>query len=113
MLGGGGSQMRYRQGNIRLFIYGRGVDILYKAPKVLLIIQILPPPLSFMKHVTTLEEQIIQHLQHLTTEQKKTVSNIIKTFAHANESRWNDTTFNTEINQKFAELKRGNAKGKE
>lgn len=59
----------------------------------------------------TLDKQITQYLGYLSTEQKRAVLSVVKTFAHEEESSWKDKAFITLMDKRFEELESGKVKG--
>jgi len=62
-----------------------------------------------MSTAKPLEKEINHYLSHLSTEQKKVVLSVVKTFA-GEEPLWDDKKFVTEMNRRFAEMETGKVK---
>jgi hypothetical protein len=58
-----------------------------------------------------LDKEITYYLNHLSTEQKKVVLSVIKSFAREEEAWINNKAYIAEMNKRFKELETGKVKG--
>lgn len=55
----------------------------------------------------TLDKEIDYYLPRLSSRQKQTVLNVVKTFVEDEEEIWNDKSFIAEMDKRFSEMERG------
>jgi plasmid maintenance system killer protein len=60
---------------------------------------------------TNIDKQITTLLTELSLQQKKTVLNVVKTFAHEHKEAWLNSDYEIEMNQRFSDLETGKDKG--
>ena len=59
----------------------------------------------------SIDKQITHYLPRLSSRQKETVLNVVKTFAEETEtSRWKDEAFLAEMDRRFSEMESGKVK---
>ena len=58
-----------------------------------------------------LDQEITHYLGHLSTEQKKVVLSVVKSFARVEEAWADDKAYIAEMNKRFKELETGKVKG--
>jgi hypothetical protein len=61
--------------------------------------------------VKSSHKEINHYLDHLSTQQKKVVLNVVKTFACEEEDWWDDESFVKEMDKRVEELESGKDKG--
>lgn len=64
-----------------------------------------------MGAVQPLDKEITHYLGHLSTEQKKVVLSVVKSFAREEEAWADDKAYIAEMDKRFIELKTGAVKG--
>lgn len=60
---------------------------------------------------TNIDKKITSLLTELSLQQKKTVLNVVKTFAHEHKEAWLNSDYEVEMNQRFNDLESGKDKG--
>lgn len=63
-----------------------------------------------MTNIKTLDKQISNYLQRLTSRQKQTVLTVVKTFAGEEDEILNEQSFIDEMDKRFAEMENGKVK---
>ena len=58
-----------------------------------------------------LDKEIADYLVHLSTDQKKVVLSVVKSFAREEDARWDNQEYIAEMDRRFAELESGKVKG--
>lgn len=64
-----------------------------------------------MGAVKPLDKEITHYLGHLSTEQKKVVLSVVKSFAREEEAWVDDKAYIAEMDKRFKELETGKVKG--
>ena len=64
-----------------------------------------------MGAVRPLDKEITHYLGHLSTEQKKVVLSVVKSFAREEEAWLDDKAYIAEMDRRFKELETGKVKG--
>lgn len=64
-----------------------------------------------MRAAKALDKEITHYLGHLSTEQKKVVLSVVKSFAREEEAWVDDKAYIAEMDKRFKELETGKVKG--
>jgi hypothetical protein len=67
--------------------------------------------MNIMGAAKPLDKEITHYLGHLSTEQKKVVLSVVKSFAREEEAWVDDKAYITEMDRRFKELETGKVKG--